>query len=106
MTRRYRSQEDWLNLIAEYEQSGQTQAAFCAERGLNAKYFSLKRSKLTRSTAPSSAKNGGFVRVAHPGFISSSPAGMNIRLRIGAVCLELPTDFPVDSLESLIHKLA
>jgi len=44
--KKYRTKSDWLALINEYEQSGLTQAEFCAQRGLNAKYFSLRRMKL------------------------------------------------------------
>jgi len=43
-TRRTRAQ--WLSLINEFEQSGLTQTEFCNQRGINPKYFSLRRMKL------------------------------------------------------------
>lgn len=41
-----RTKAQWLSLIEEFEQSGLTQVQFCTERGLNPKYFSLRRAKL------------------------------------------------------------
>lgn len=44
MSRTHRSHAQWLELFEAFEQSGQTQATFCAERELNPAYFS-KRSR-------------------------------------------------------------
>ena len=99
MTRTHRRREDWLTLIADYEQSGQTQTAFCAERGLNAKYFSLKRSQLTQEGKAPTETKSPFVRVS-----ATSHAG--IKLRIGTVCLELPADYSLDMLTRLILTFA
>jgi hypothetical protein len=41
-----RTKAQWLSLIEEFEQSDLTQVQFCTERGLNPKYFSLRRAKL------------------------------------------------------------
>lgn len=41
-----RSKSEWLRLIEEFEQSGLSAAAFCRERGVNAKYFSLRKKQL------------------------------------------------------------
>ena len=43
-----RSKEEWQALIAEQAQSGLTAAAFCRDRGVNAKYFCLRRKQLSR----------------------------------------------------------
>ncbi|MDH5232882.1 MAG: hypothetical protein OEY38_22740 [Gammaproteobacteria bacterium] len=99
MTRTHRRREEWLSLIADYEQSGQTQTAFCGERGLNPKYFSLKRGQLTQEVTSPSDSSAGFVRVT-----TASHAGM--KLRIGAVCLEMPADFSLDTLSRLMLTLA
>lgn len=101
MSRTYRSQQAWRELIEQHEQSGQTQAAFCAERSINPKYFSLKRARLSKSRAETSASpSSHFVRVAN-----RAPA-TGITLRIGTVCIELPVDFPLDRLSQLIHTVA
>lgn len=44
--RKHRTKAEWLSLINEFEQSNQSQAEFCSARGLNPKYFSLRRIKL------------------------------------------------------------
>lgn len=41
-----RNKAQWLSLIREFEQSSLTQVQFCTQRGLNPKYFSLRRAKL------------------------------------------------------------
>lgn len=56
MSRR-RSAADWQMLIAEFESSAQTLAAFCIERSLNAGYFSRVRARLHRD------ESTGFVPV-------------------------------------------
>ena len=99
MPRPHRSREEWRSLITDYEESGQTQTAFCAARGLNPKYFSLKRSQLTQGAKAPANTGSGFVRVT-----TTSSAGIN--LRIGTVCLELPADFSLDTLSRLILTLA
>ena len=44
MTRRTKS--DWQTLFTEHKQSGLTATAFCLERNINPKYFSLRRKQL------------------------------------------------------------
>lgn len=79
MKRRTRSQ--WLSLIHEFEQSGLTQSAFCAKRGLNAKYFSLRRMKLKASTQQSP-----FVEAV----VAEHQQSERVSMRYGAVTIELP----------------
>jgi len=55
-----KSENDWLVLFNEHKQSGQTQEAFCQERGLNPRYFSLKKSKILGS---SRTKKPAFTKV-------------------------------------------
>ena len=43
MSRIYRSHAQWLELFNAFEQSDQTQTAFCIEQGINPKYFSKRR---------------------------------------------------------------
>lgn len=99
MTRTHRRREEWLTLIADYEQSGQTQTAFCAERGLNAKYFSLKRSHLTQEDNAPSESSSRFVR-------ATASYHEGIKLRIGTVCVELPADYSLDNLSRLVLTFA
>jgi hypothetical protein len=49
-----RTKAQWLSLIKEFENSGLSQVRFCAERGLNPKYFSLRRAKLKAAEQHSS----------------------------------------------------
>ncbi|MBU2885503.1 IS66 family insertion sequence element accessory protein TnpB [Gilvimarinus agarilyticus] len=79
--KKYRTQSDWLALIEEFEQSGLTQAKFCAERGLNAKYFSLRRTKLKARPEPS-----GFSRAV---LAEPKPSG-EVTVHYGSVMVKLP----------------
>lgn len=54
---------DWSVLLQEFTDSGLTQARFCVECHINAKYFSLRRAKLLKEKQPA------FVRAK----ISPSP---------------------------------
>lgn len=42
MSRAYRTKEQWLALFSEFENSGLRQTEFCAERGIDPKYFSMR----------------------------------------------------------------
>jgi len=52
-----RQKYDWPTLLKEFTDSGLTQAQFCGERNINAKYFSLRRAKILKEKQPA------FVRV-------------------------------------------
>jgi hypothetical protein len=67
-------------LIAEFEKSGLSQAAFCRQHSLNAKYFSLKRSKLLNSNSSNTPQ---FVRVDN--LSQPSPKSPLIHLHFGSV---------------------
>ena len=72
MATQRRTIADWIVLIEEYEQSGLTQTQFCDEKGLNFKYFSLRRSRLKKQTDPVTL-NSDFIRVM-PSDIDSTPS--------------------------------
>lgn len=50
MTRRTR--EQWQQLIAEQQASGLSASAFCRERQINPKYFSLRKQQLKPAAKP------------------------------------------------------
>lgn len=64
-----RQKYDWPVLLQEFTDSGLTQAQFCVERHINAKYFSLRRAKLLKEKQPA------FVRAK----ISASPNSHSAR---------------------------
>jgi len=81
-----RTTEQWQALFAEHERSGQSAAAFCRERGLCPKYFSLRRKQL--SPGPGREGVSAFVPVTAP---SASPAArIEIQLN-NDVQLRVPT---------------
>jgi len=45
-----RRKYDWPALLQEYADSRLTQAQFCQNKGINAKYFSLRRARLLRQS--------------------------------------------------------
>jgi hypothetical protein len=90
------TQEQWLALIDEHAASGQTAMAFCAERGIDNKYFSTRKHQLARS-----ATESRFVSVK-----SKPSESQSIRLTIGAVQLHIPSAIPSAWLVELIKALA
>ena len=48
MTRR--SKQDWQDLVEEQAGSGLSAADFCRNKSLNAKYFSLRKSQLSKQS--------------------------------------------------------
>ncbi len=94
--KKYRTQSDWLALIEEFEQSGLTQAKFCAERGLNAKYFSLRRARLKAPPEPS-----GFSLAV---VAESKPSG-EVTIHYGPVMVKLPAS-DTNTIAQLVKALA
>lgn len=77
--RKYRTKAEWLSLIDEFEQSNQSQAEFCSARGLNPKYFSLRRIKL-KAISPKDP----FVEVRLP--LRTRPASSSSMVRLKCIC--------------------
>jgi hypothetical protein len=47
-----RNKQDWQVLVTKQAASGLSAAAFCRSHGLNAKYFSLRKTQLSKQAAP------------------------------------------------------
>lgn len=90
------TQDQWRALIDEHAASGQTAMAFCAERGIDNKYFSTRKSQLSKPSTTS-----GFVAV------TTKPAeSQGILLIAGAVQLRIPTGVSAQWLADVIKALA
>lgn len=90
-----RTQAEWQSLIQDQQQSGQTATAFCDERGVNPKYFSLKKKQLETATP-----REGFVRVT-----SLSQKASGITLSSGSITINLPPNCPSQWLADLVRAL-
>lgn len=85
---------DWQQIIEEQMASGKTATEFCYERGLNPKYFSLRKTRLQN-------EQSAFVKtVVKP----RSPAG--ITLQKSDVTITLPANTSPHWLAQLLHELA
>lgn len=89
-----RTQAEWQSLINEQKKSGQTATAFCNERGVNPKYFSLKKKQFEVSIPKES-----FVRVASP------PQAPALLLSSGSITIHIPTNCPTQWLADLVRAL-
>jgi len=94
--RKNRTKAEWQSLIDEFEQSQLSQTDFCAQRGLNAKYFSLRRMKLKAQP-----EAGAFVQAVADTSSSRHP----ITLQYGAVTLQVPVT-SVQWVAQLVKALA
>jgi transposase-like protein len=87
-----RGQEEWHDIIARFEQSGQTRDRFCTEHNLGLSTFSRWRHQLRRAGASTSPSNSeaSFIELEPPAPANLSQtwdvelelgAGMVLRLR-------------------------
>ena len=90
------TQAQWRALIDEQAASGQTAMAFCAERGIDNKYFSTRKKQLAVQSAESR-----FVPIAAKSFENQS-----IQLHIGAAQLRIPASVSAQWLADVIKALA
>ena len=90
------TQAQWHALIEEHAASGQTAMAFCAERGIDNKYFSTRKSQLSKAPA-----TGGFVSVT-----TRPIENQNIQLHVGAAQLRIPENVSPQWLADVIKALA
>lgn len=80
-----RDQEQWRDLIAQFERSGQTRGQFCAEHNLGISTFSRWRQRLRRTTPTPLPDNGEalFLELEPPPSASLSQA-WEVELELGA----------------------
>ncbi len=97
-----RTEQEWLVLFKQHEQSGLSAAEFCREHQLNAKYFSKRKWDLNWKSK-SSQTNESFIRVSPPELVPTQPS---IQLTIGQTQLHLPTTTDSHWLAGLIKALA
>jgi len=96
MRRTHRSHAQWLELFEAFEQSGQTQAAFCAERDLNPAYFSKRRRELLEEN------DNGFVQAQQV----MQTNHHSLTLNYGGLALTLPLHVEPHWLAQLVKSLA
>ncbi len=96
MTKRTKS--EWLSLIEAHASSGQTAAAFCRERGVDAKYFSVRRQELMGES------NAGATSF-HPVGVSSPQSLGAITVELGDVVVRFPTEIPGVRVAEVIKAL-
>lgn len=96
-----RSKQQWRELIVQFEQSGLSQAQFCQQLNINAKYFSLRFRQ--RQVELQQASNSDFIAVQHIKPQTSTPH--NLKLSISQVQLELPSDVSPQWLGTLMREL-
>ena len=97
-----RSKQQWRELIVQFEQSGLSQAQFCQQVNINAKYFSLKfRQRQSELQKP---EDGDFIAVQQIKAKVSEPHPL--KLCVGQVQLELPAEVNPQWLSVLMRALS
>jgi len=94
-----RTKSDWQALFTEHEQSGLTATAFCLERGLNPKYFSLRRKQL--QTKMEDNVSSAFIPVT----TTISNNSSMIELQQGNTFLKIPLSVTPVWLVELVQQL-
>ncbi len=103
----HRKPYNWPRIFSEFEQSGLSQSAFCNQHGLNAKYFSLKRSKLKCHSTQKFSKlvvaDSAPFEVNNHNHRHTLP--QTIVIEIGVCKIHCPNTLPAASLVDLIKAL-
>lgn len=89
-----RTKGEWQSLLVEHQKSGLTAAAFCRGKGLNAKYFCLRRKQFSEPDTPA------FVPVQ----VSDAAAGA-IRVDWNNAHITLPVALPPLWVANFIKQL-
>ncbi len=89
-----RESRDWAGLFVEFEQSGQTAAAFCRERGIPTPYFRTKY----RSRVQHSEEVAAFQPVA-----LDQDAG--VQIHVGDIHIQCEAGVPSAWLATLVQQL-
>lgn len=95
-----RTKSDWQALFTEHKQSGLTATAFCLERNLNPKYFSLRRKQLQNNEGDK--VKSPFMPVAMPATNTHTMIELHLN---NAIKLTLPQTISPSWLVDLIHRL-
>ena len=93
-----RTKSEWLALIEAHAKSEQTAAAFCRAHGLNAKYFSAQRQRLSGDRSP---KSSPFLPVA----VEASPSVAMIEVELPPVKLRLPLTMSARQVAEIVQAL-
>jgi hypothetical protein len=97
--RTQRTPEQWQALFDAFKTSGQTQAQFCKDHGVNANYFSLKRNQQTQQQ-----KRTAFVRLDDA---PVTPArASSILIQYHHITVTLPGAATVGYLAQFVRALA
>ncbi|MDT0499183.1 hypothetical protein RM530_17710 [Algiphilus sp. W345] len=82
-----RSESDWRHLIQEWKQSGQSQAVFCASRGLALSSLCNWRRKLKSESVSSSGspprEAAGFIELTAPMASEKESPAWDVELSLG-----------------------
>jgi hypothetical protein len=105
---------EWRAVIRDWEASGQTQAQFCAERGLSIHVFRAQRYGKRRSSAPREAVRRRRRATFVPMRVVARPAGSSLALLasppgpvldlvlVGGRVVRVPVGFDEDHLARVI----
>ena len=101
-----RTQDQWQQLIDEQMQSGMSAAEFCRKRRLNAKYFSLRKSK-SATRQNSTELPSGFIRVNTTNEPNSSPYETAlVQVYHGQTRLTFPAQCPAAWVADFVKALS
>ena len=100
MSRKHRSQAQWLELINAFEMSGQSQVDFCAEHNVSSAYFSQRRRALRNS------EQSVFIEAKAQAAHILAPVSPALMLRYQQTELALPLSVEPRWLACLIKALS
>ncbi|MFD1007244.1 IS66 family insertion sequence element accessory protein TnpA [Oceanisphaera ostreae] len=103
MSRKHRSEAQWLELINAFEKSGQSQADFCAEQNVSSAYFTQRRRALRNLDEPAFAE---VKPQAAYTFLSPNSVSPALTLRYQQTELALPLSVEPRWLAGLIKALS
>ncbi len=94
-----RSKAKWLALFAEQESSGLNYTEFCKPKGINPKYFSLKRIQLKSVASKDKKKHNNFIAA------QITPALGVIQIEHKQTIVKLPSTISANWLAEFVQQL-
>ncbi len=101
LSKREINRQRWLEQIKAWNQSGQTQRAFCQQHHLGLASFQRWRRKLRAEKKPEESSTITFLPVS----VNNAQASYLTLLVNDHLRIEIPSGFDTDTLKQIIHVL-
>lgn len=98
------TRNEWVAIIAKFEASGQSQAAWCREKKLNNRTFNYWFRKF-KNTNPKTSVSSNWIKI-NTDEIEENPKKSSLTVKIGKAAIEMNSDFDPTLLFNIVKVLS